>query len=143
MSDEDKRKEMLNILNIPSHPNIVEFIGIAMVDNEWTIFSEYLEGGSLPSLLKREKRNSPVYNEATLKTLIRISAQISEGMSHLHRHNMVHRDLASRNIMLTAQLVPKVGDFGLSRFTKDSYRPSVIRILLILGIIQIDKHIIL
>lgn len=36
-------------------------------------------------------------------------------MLHLHMEKVIHRDLAVRNILLTAHLEPKVSDFGMSR----------------------------
>merc|ERR1712146_108664 len=38
------------------------------------------------------------------------------GMSHLHTEGIIHRDLATRNILLSEGLTPKISDFGLSRF---------------------------
>jgi serine/threonine protein kinase len=41
---------------------------------------------------------------------------IASGMSHLHTEGIIHRDLATRNILLSEGLTPKISDFGLSRF---------------------------
>lgn len=44
---------------------------------------------------------------------------IGAGMCYLAETGYVHRDLAARNVLLSAQLVCKVSDFGLSRFLED------------------------
>ncbi len=44
---------------------------------------------------------------------------VSQGMSLLHSHGIIHRDLALRNILITRDLVPKVGDFGMSRLVNE------------------------
>ena len=40
---------------------------------------------------------------------------IAKGMDFLHSKGVVHRDLSCRNVLLTASLTAKVGDFGMSR----------------------------
>ncbi len=42
-----------------------------------------------------------------------------DGLAHLHRHGVLHRDLAPRNILFDAQGRPVLCDFGLSRLTQD------------------------
>jgi serine/threonine protein kinase len=44
-----------------------------------------------------------------------LARDIARGVAHLHDMRIVHRDLATRNILITSPLVPKVCDFGMSR----------------------------
>ena len=41
---------------------------------------------------------------------------IASAMSHLHSHNILHRDLKTENILFDEHLFPKIGDFGLTHF---------------------------
>ncbi|CAL8100404.1 unnamed protein product [Orchesella dallaii] len=47
--------------------------------------------------------------------LVKWSREIANGMEFLGSKKIVHGDLASRNVLLTLDLVAKIGDFGLSR----------------------------
>ena len=47
----------------------------------------------------------------TLK--VRISIEVAFGMSHIHWHRMIHRDLKLENIMMNGLFESKIIDFGL------------------------------
>jgi len=51
------------------------------------------------------------------KTKVEMALGICMGMHHLHNQDVLHLDLASRNILLFGNQV-KVADFGLAKFTK-------------------------
>ena len=51
--------------------------------------------------------------------VIALVCGLFDGLAHLHRHGVLHRDLAPRNILFDADGRPVLCDFGLSRLTQD------------------------
>lgn len=77
----------------------------------FTIVTEYIPNGSLFNSLNDKqgaKKLTP-----TDKTIIAMG--IAHGMLHLHKNNIIHRDLKSLNVLLDDNLYPKICDFGVSR----------------------------
>ncbi|KAH3731763.1 skeleton-binding protein 1 [Pelomyxa schiedti] len=88
------------------HPNIVKFIGTCPPVSELWIVSELL-GCNLACLIAQKKKLT--IEEATV-----VSWGIAKGMEAIHRHNYMHRDLSSKNIVFDASGVPKICDFGMA-----------------------------
>lgn len=101
------------------HPTIIQFRGFSFKDfsgiNNLTIFMEYMERGSLESLLssERKKNNIPEYNNTKRQIIL---AGISRAMMLLHESHVIHRDLKPANVLLDANFTPRITDFGLSKF---------------------------
>jgi serine/threonine protein kinase len=72
--------------------------------------SEFLPGGSLDHWL-RGQSGQAVSSDDQLYILY----QVALGMQCLHAQGILHRDLAARNVLVGADLLCKVSDYGLSR----------------------------
>lgn len=48
-------------------------------------------------------------------TVLKMAKDIAAGMGHLHAEGIVHRDLATRNLLLDENMNVKITDFGMSR----------------------------
>ncbi|XP_037617484.1 protein-tyrosine kinase 2-beta-like [Sebastes umbrosus] len=105
------------------HPHIVRLVGVIEVDPVWIVM-ELLEHGELGSYLVEEKYI------LTTATLILYCLQICKALAYLEGLNLVHRDIAARNVLVASPECVKLGDFGLSRYVDDQeyYKASVSRL---------------
>lgn len=62
----------------------------------------------------------------TTTDLIRWSLQVAQGMTYLSSRNVLHGDLAARNILLCSNNVVKICDFGLARsvYKRENYHKT-------------------
>lgn len=91
---------------IGSHPNVVSLYEYELDRDgsvEYMIF-EYLGGGTLAAYLRTAGRQS-------LDDILRFGRQLCRGLSHLHKHDLIHRDVSPDNIWLDERHVAHLGDF--------------------------------
>lgn len=102
-----------------SHPNIVSLLGACSIDGPLYLVMEFVSGGNLLAFVRRNKCHNPHYinmlSSLNERQLLKIAEDVANGMNYLSNLNLVHRDLAARNVLLTAEKVAKVTDFGLAR----------------------------
>lgn len=89
------------------HPNIVPIFDAGEQGGDPYLVFEYVEGQTLADRL-RESGSLPA------PRAIEIMLQILEAVEHAHRHGIIHRDLKPSNILLNADGVPRVMDFGIA-----------------------------
>lgn len=95
-----------------SHPNVVRVHDIGMADQILYISMEYVEGRSLRSLFEAMPKGSPYPAQNALD----VAKQVCHALDYAHRYT-IHRDIKPENIMVTAQGVVKLMDFGISKLT--------------------------
>jgi serine/threonine-protein kinase len=90
-----------------NHPNICTIYEIGGFDGQPLIAMEYVDGKRLADVIPDDG--------LPLERVLRYGAQMASALAHAHRAGVVHRDLKSANVMLTADERIKVLDFGLAR----------------------------
>ncbi len=91
-----------------AHPNIVRVFDVGVQDGSPYIAMELVEGNSLAQRLGAGPLQPP---EAAV-----LVEKLARALDHAHVHGVVHRDLKPANILLTADLTPRIVDFGLVKF---------------------------
>src|SRR5262249_31000976 len=88
------------------HPGIVTVHDVGLHEGQVYVVSDYLDG---PDLGRWLRDNRPTWPEA-----VRIAAAVADALAHVHAQLVVHRDVKPANILLTADRVPVLVDFGLA-----------------------------
>ncbi|XP_066501247.1 tyrosine-protein kinase JAK2a [Hoplias malabaricus] len=101
----------IEILKSLQHENIVKYKGVCYTAGRKNLrlIMEYLPFGSLREYLTKNK------DRFDHKKLLLYASQICKGMDYLASKRYVHRDLATRNILVESEFRVKIGDFGLTK----------------------------
>src|SRR5882672_7313350 len=90
------------------HVNIVTIFDVGEHEKQPFIAMEYVEGETLYALIKRKAALS-------IGRKIQLMDELAAGLQYAHRGGIVHRDIKPKNVMLDADGVLKVLDFGIAR----------------------------
>jgi serine/threonine protein kinase/tetratricopeptide (TPR) repeat protein len=114
VSDEDKARflQEAKAISVLNHPNIATIHDIDELDGHKFLVLEYIPGGTLKSKLKYLKSED---KEFSLAEVLDYGIQAAEALAHAHRHQIVHRDVKTDNLMLTEEGKVKLTDFGLAK----------------------------
>jgi len=96
--------EALRKLN---HPNIVKVLATLEENDQHYLIMEYVGGGSLADLLKRQPQQP-------IERVIAIGLELADALSRAHHLDIIHRDIKPGNILLAADGTPRLTDFGLA-----------------------------
>jgi len=90
------------------HPNLVRLYDFGLENDQYYMVMELVEGSDLKAYIARRGRLPP-------QEAVWIALQLAEGLGLAHRAGLVHCDVKPQNILLRADLQPKLTDFGIAR----------------------------
>jgi predicted Ser/Thr protein kinase len=102
--------EALMMSKVSHHPHIVQLIGVVRDAEHVGLVMNFCSGGSLYKNLTEHR-----LDEAAK---IRALREVASALAFLHRLNIVHRDVAARNVLLEGSGAARLSDLGLSRITE-------------------------
>ena len=101
-------------MNLGLHPNVVSCYYVREIGGIPTIFSEWMENGSLESHIKDRTLYDGTKKEVQ-ERLLDIAIQFARGLHYAHENDLIHQDVKPDNLLLTKDWTAKVSDFGLAK----------------------------
>ena len=118
----DELKNELALVAKLKHKNLVKLVGVCLEQQERLLVYEYVPNRSLDLVLFGSDDDGSE-QQLDWEQRYRIINGIARGLQYLHEDSqlrVVHRDLKASNILLDANMNPKISDFGLARiFQRD------------------------
>ena len=103
-------EQEIEFLSGLKHPNVIQYLGSCRDPESGlpVMFMELMDE-SLTSFLERPANPLPLHIQ------VNIAHDIAQALSHLHHHEVLHRDLSSNNVLLIGNQRAKVTDFGMAK----------------------------
>ncbi|CAM9577997.1 unnamed protein product [Lampetra planeri] len=86
------------------HENVVNMYNSYLVDDELWVVMEFLEGGALTDIVTHTRMNE--------EQISAVCVSVLRALAYLHGQGVIHRDIKSDSILLTADGRIKLSDFG-------------------------------
>eukprot|EP00466_Bigelowiella_natans_P001336 jgi/Bigna1/139208/aug1.49_g13916 len=101
----------VKIMGLFRHANIVAQIAAFTVDQNLWLVLPYYEMGSCKDLLQYEPMKAGIKSNHTVATILKF---VLEGLSHLHRYGVAHKDIKAENILISVEGSIAIADFGIA-----------------------------
>ena len=102
------KKEAQTIANLEKHPNIIDVKNLFEENGTIYFVMSYAQGVDLEAYLSD-------HHPLTQKEIEEIIYPFLEGVQHIHKYNLLHRDIKLANILITKNRQPILIDFGTAR----------------------------
>src|SRR6185436_6394123 len=110
---EKRFKQELLLARQVTHKNVVRIHDLGEIDGIKYITMPYVHGDDLATVLRRDGR-------LPVARVLRIARQIADGLTAAHDAGVVHRDLKPANVMIGADDLALIMDFGISASNEEA-----------------------
>ena len=120
-------------LRLPPHPHLVTFIGALVMEHNNYLVTKLVQQGSLKGLLSAGdgtdsvgESHSSSFGGNTVSiysrryAVLRAAHELCSVLCHMHRHNLVHRDVSARNVLVDSDGSFVLADLGLCQEMSNS-----------------------
>ncbi|MBC8508365.1 MAG: extracellular solute-binding protein [Anaerolineales bacterium] len=90
------------------HPNIVPVYDLGEAEGRFFLAMEYMPGGSLRDVLTKE-------GSLSWERTLEITRQIAEALDHIHKQDLIHRDVKPGNILFDDKGNAYLTDLGFAK----------------------------
>ena len=114
--DKRQKEEALNeihVLKAMRHPYVITYRESFIEKRHLCIVMDYANGGDLSTRINQQRQKNQYFSEDQILDWF---VQIALAIKHIHDRKILHRDLKTQNIFLTAQGEIKLGDFGIGKY---------------------------
>lgn len=116
------------------HPNIVQLLDFGLVDGAYYYAMEWVDGQTLTGLVQEQRK---IKHFMPVDVCLHMMIDLSEGLAYAHHkkdryghsYHIVHRDVSPPNILIGAEAIFKITDFGIAQVKDKNLltQPGIIR----------------
>ncbi|KAG1679537.1 hypothetical protein FOA52_011139 [Chlamydomonas sp. UWO 241] len=110
------------LLKALKHPNIVQCTDSFMHGNKLCIVMDWCSEGDLYGILQKQRAKAAHLPEDTIMDWF---VQMCLGLKHVHDRKILHRDIKTQNVFMSAGGLLKLGDFGVSKVLGSTWALAV------------------